>query len=383
MSGEEEKQDHDPLIDEQAQEAPAEEEYQTSWLERWCGFLYTYTTPKEVNIKDRRLGYMYTFFLVAIGLYLLIIVFAINKGYLDYEQDQGKAYVQILGNAVTTENFTYVWDTAEEVMGGKETNTAFIPTKVVITRRQFQGLCASPLLTCQRDSQCSTSDLPNVIETPTCGETPDGRRGCVTWQWCPPETPQSSQVYYLQGTGEQEIWIRTDVKFRYLSDKHKQTFDKEDPIVYPDQDANAFRVRDLLYLTGTNYTDIVEKGAVISVRMYSQCTKNPQEKCDTHLEVDRMDSLTGFGYSTSYARYYRENGVLMRDLYHMYGLRILVNVFGVFQTPSLQQIVLQVSAAIGQLIAAKKITDVVMTMLMKEKRHYNDLKIVQSKDFND
>ena len=57
--------------------------------------------------------------------------------------------------------------------------------------------------------------------------------------------------------------------------------------------------------------------------------------------------------------------------------------FWVEQKPSLQQIVLQVSAAIGQLIAAKKLTDAVMTMLMKEKRHYNDLKIVQSKDFND
>ena len=381
MSGEEEAQDNAPLMEEQA--APPADDYEESWMQRWCSFLYNYTTPKEVNIKDRRLGYMYTFFLVIIALYLVIVVFAINKGYLDYEQDQGKAYVQILGNAVSNDNLTYVWDTAEETIGGRETNTAFLPTKVLVTRRQFQGLCASPQLYCDRDSQCSTSDLPNVIEAPLCGQTPDGTRGCMTWQWCPPEIQQYSDVYYLEGGADQQLWIRTDVKFRDLSSKHQQTFDEDDPTVYPDQDADTFRLRDLLYLTGSNYTDVVEKGAVLSVRMFSQCTKNPQEKCDTHVEVDRMDSLTGFGYSTSYARYYRENGVLMRDLYHMYGVRVLVNVFGVFQKPSLQQIVLQVSAAIGQLIAAKKLTDAVMAMLMKEKRHYNDLKVVQSKDFND
>lgn len=380
---EEEVQENAPLVEDLEPARPQEEEYKEGALERWCSFLYHYTTPKEVNIKDRRLGYMYTFFLVAISLYLVIVVFAINKGYLDNEQAQGKALVQILGSAVTNDNYTYVWDTVEEAVGGRETNTAFVPSKIIRTRRQYQGLCASTRLFCELDSDCKTSDLPNYIETPQCGRTPEGRGGCVVWQWCPPENSNNSETYYLKGAGDQQIWIRTDVKFRELSEKHKQTFDDDSPTVYPDQDANTFRLRDMLYLAGSNYSDIVEKGAVLSVRMFSQCTKNPEEKCDEHMEVDRMDSLTGFGYSTTYARYYREQGVFMRDLYHMFGVRVIVNSFGVFQKPSLQQIVLQISAAIGQLIAAKKLTDAVMTMLMKEKRHYNDLKVLQSKDFND
>lgn len=67
----------------------------------------------------------------------------------------------------------------------------------------------------------------------------------------------------------------------------------------------------------------------------------------------------------------------------MRGVKILFECRGIFTSPSLYQIILQLSSALGLLIAASAITDGVMLNLLKEKNHYKQLKITQSEDMNE
>ena len=352
------------------------------WRRVWekLSFLKNYETIKEVRIMDRRLGYIYYGCFALIVLYLVIFVFLINKAYLDQEKAQGSAYVRVLGQAVS--GLDYAWDAAEQNPWGLETNTAFIPSKVIVTQRQVQGICPDPYLYCESDSDCQPIDIPNVVEGKSCQETTEGTKGCTAWRWCPPESSESTE-YYLENASEQLVWGRYKVEFKRIKEEVKENYSTEGLLMYPDPNANTWEVSDLTQLAGFNFSDIVEKGAVVQVLWVIKCTVTLSEDCEDYLEVKRVDDIGGGGYAVYHSYYYREGDLLYRDLYHMKGVKFLFKVTGIYITPSLYKAVLQFASALGLLIAATAITDGVMLSLLKEKSHFRKLKIQETEDLND
>lgn len=343
----------------------------------YCRQLVLYESSQQVNIKNRFLGYIYWTCFATIMLYILIYVFIVSKQYLDEEKAEGIVYPKLLGSAVSEENSTYYWDLAEEVPWGEEGNSVFVPAKVVITRRQVQGSCANPQLYCESDDDCTSNDLPNVVETEECGDTLEGSKGCMSWGWCPPENSYNSTTYYLEGASKQIMWLRYQLLFRQIIDTEVGTLDDSSFDMFPGEGSDAYEVNDLLLQGGTNFSDIVETGAVFQVKTVVLCVMNPEEQCDTHVEVKRLDDLDGNGFALSYANYYRVNGTLYRDLRRMIGVRFLLSCSGIYKAPSFQKIVLQLASAIGLLIAASAVTDAIMLYLLSEKQHYRKLKILE------
>jgi ATP P2X receptor. len=135
-------------------------------------------------------------------------------------------------------------------------------------------------------------------------------------------------------------------------------------------------------MVGSNFSDITEKGIVIQATIVLECVANPTEVCETHLEAKRLDSIDSGGFSISYAKYYRENNVLYRDLYHMKGVRVLFSSTGLYIAASFYNIVLQLASALGLIIASNAITDGIMLNLLKEKRHFKMLKVKEVEDMN-
>lgn len=168
-----------------------------------------------------------------------------------------------------------------------------------------------------------------------------------------------------------------------LSSVSEDTYGDEEIRLYPGPLSNAWETNDLTLLAGSNFSDITEKGAVIQATIVVSCIANPFEECGTYLQVRRLDDVDGGGYSIQHAHYYREGDYLYRDLYHMKGVRFLFSCLGIYITSSLYKIVLQISSALGLLIAASAITDGVMLSLLKEKSHFKMLKVKESQDFND
>jgi len=224
--------------------------------------------------------------------------------------------------------------------------------------------------------------LPNYLSADKCLEMSDGFKGCEVWQWCPAESTASSETHYLAGPGHQNIWIRSDVTFKTLVYTTLGNIDDTSMELYPGEESNTYELGDLLTMIGANYTDVAEKGAILHVNTVRQCTTDPIEKCDQHIEVDRLDEISSNGFSLEYASYYREDNILYRDYYHYFGIRILCSSTGLYTAPSIQKTVLQLASAVGMLLAAKAITDGIMLNMMNERAHYKMLKIKESKDFN-
>jgi hypothetical protein len=361
------------------------EEEQTSFKEEFFEFfswVTYYYSSKNVRILDRRLGYIYYGTLTVILLYLIVVVFLINKSYLDIEKVEGFTYTELLGTAYSTGSNPYVWDVAEENPWGHETSAVFIPSKVVVTKAQYQGVCADPYLYCESDADCATNDLPNVIETETCSKSAAGTYGCEAWRWCPPES-NSSEIYYLENAAHQIVWARFKVEFQRLASLSKDNLGDEDFKRYPGEDSDAWEVSDIIQMAGTNFSQIADKGALFKATLVLNCIRNPNEKCDMSLQVERLDKADSGGYSMQHAEYYRRSGQLYRDLYHFKGVRILFSTYGIYITPSLFNIVLQIASSLGLIIATNAITDAIMLNILKEKTHFKQLKIKESEDLND
>ena len=73
-----------------------------------------------------------------------------------------------MGTARSTGDHPYVWDIEEENPWGRETGSIFVPSKVIVTKKQTYGLCADPLLYCENDDDCTPVDLPNYVEGEYC-----------------------------------------------------------------------------------------------------------------------------------------------------------------------------------------------------------------------
>lgn len=352
------------------------EQDMTLWerVKEWCSKIKDYETSKDVRILDRRLGFIYYGTLTFILLYLVIYVFIIAKQYLDTETVDGTVYITLLDNAYAPGSNFYVWDQPEENPWGPETSSVFVPSKIIVTRAQQSGLCADPLLYCETDSDCSPIDLPNEVETNKCANTSEGTSGCISWKWCPPENSNTSSIYYIQQASQQRIWARFRVEFERLSLESKDNYAgkiKE----YPGQNSNTWKTNDILLLSGSNFSDITEKGAVIQATIVYKCIANPFEVCDTYLQVQRLDEVGSGGYSINHAEYYRNSTGLYRNLYHMKGAKILFDSKGIYVATSLFNVVLQLASALGLIVASKAITDAIMLNLLKEKSHFKQLKV--------
>lgn len=376
--GEEEKK---LLEDEKSEPDEAPPTFKEQVLE-YFSFVTSYHSSKDVRILDRRLGYIHHGTLSLILIYLIVVVFLINKSYLDIEKVEGFTYTSLIGSAYTTGENAYVWDEPEENPWGHETSAVFIPSKVVVTKGQYQGVCADPYLYCESDEDCSTDDLPNVIENAKCSESVTGTYGCEAWRWCPPES-NNSEIYYIENAGHQIVWARYKVEFTRLASLSKDSLGDEEYELYPGQNSNAWEVSDIILMAGTNFSDVTDKGALFKATIVLKCIRNPSEECDTFLEVQRLDEPDSGGYSMMHAEYYRRGSVLHRDLYHFKGVRILFSNYGIYVTASLFNIVLQIASSLGLIIASNAITDAVMLNVLKEKSHFKMLKVKESEDLNE
>ena len=65
------------------------------WDETAYWFVYTYTTPRNVVIKDHRLGFLNLFLQFLILIYIVIYVMVIQKGYLAVSPPAGTSRMTI------------------------------------------------------------------------------------------------------------------------------------------------------------------------------------------------------------------------------------------------------------------------------------------------
>lgn len=340
--------------------------------------LLSYNTKRQVNILDRWLGLTNIFLQLSIVSYIVIYVFLIKKGYLEYEQAFGVATTSVSGDVLgmSAGSTEYRYFSADElVYPPLENGNVFITTKLDIYE-QTRRVCEDVTMPCYSDDDCSVVVGGKCTENGLCEEP----------SWCSDGQPESFSL----DTGLFQVWIRSGIQFMHDRDKIFGAAKHRKPILYDPEDKgtgfNTFTVRDLLQFCDppVRFEEVSELGAAIEVQIGYHCNVNaPVEDCHEEIHARRVDALfdeNNIGFTFAYPEY---TSATTRRLHDLRGIRLYVRTVGTGYFTSIPVTVMMLSTGIALLGFAPVLTDKIMLSFFPRKEKYAARKYEKSPDFSE
>lgn len=345
------------------------------WFKRMTGqdldIIFAYDTVKEVKVLDRRLGYVYYAVYIMVLFYIIIYVFLIRKQYLETEKTSGWIISRVFNPGYDQDGKP--WDVFDSVSNPGETGALFLPTRVLVTRGQVQeGFCESLIHECKSNQDCDIGDEQLQKTQCTNGH-------CMRRQWCPTEEMgKPTTTEHLVKIRSYNVWFQTSLHYhKFMLDV--TTTDEKKQVLYPGDHANTYPLHDLLRMANIDTETVQKLGAIMQVNHLVNCDLDAFE-CQQNFETANIDTKTGFNFIQNH--FYFENGVRKRDTYHYFGIRMILSATGIGKRTSLSNIVLQLSSAIALLTCAQTAADMVLQYVVPERRHYVEMKVLQTENFN-
>jgi len=295
----------------------------------------------------------------------------------------GEVVIVSKGSATMVEKTTkeeIVLDDHDISMPVLENGALFIITKIDVVS-QTRGECANTDFECQSNNDCPL--FPGVSEN----KCADGF--CQMRGWCPPLGGAETKQYIMDSSRSNiTLWFRTSIQFPVLRPGEVYTnMDDESPTFDMDEgQTDAWLLSSLLTGCGQKMNDIVNTGAIINARLQWNCMLDTGEGCKfPEIQTKRLDSGTGYFYTYPH---YAFNSALQveRDIRYTFrytGVRLLVVSKGEAKGFSLMATTLQISSGLALLPLSITLTDLVMTILLRERRHYTAYKMDVTPDFSD
>lgn len=355
--------------------------------------LLYYETVKVVEIQNWKLGLLhYTIVLLILG-YVVGYSIIYSKGYQGTDGLIGTTNIKVKGVAYYLNGSDLqVWDAYDVVYPPKEDSAVFLTTNVHIQRGQQRSVCSgndNKTEGCTKDSDCTPGmETLNGIATGKC-DTSTGY--CYINAWCPPEDDvPASQAQRLHNVGNFTIFVRVNVdfpKFKVIRDNTGES-DQENETA-PIFGYNLFTPTEIVENTGYSFDDIATYGAVVAVEINWDCNFDlSAKKCNPKFNFRRIDnphSSFSPGYNFRYTKEYlapTDNGtfVYTRDLYKVYGLRIIFLLSGQAGKFDVVPLLINLGAGLGLLSVATIVSDVLVLYIIPKHEFYKKSKYQPVKD---
>eukprot|EP00742_Colponemidia_sp_Colp-10_P002761 GILJ01002951.1.p1 GENE.GILJ01002951.1~~GILJ01002951.1.p1 ORF type:complete len:400 (+),score=38.55 GILJ01002951.1:116-1201(+) len=339
-----------------------------------------------VTIKDRWLGLLHIGISLLILTYIIVYVFVIQGKYQKTVKSKGFVSTKVRGRTYSGSGANMrVWDAVDVVYPPLEPGGLFIATRVLRTNRQMIGTCGNPDVPCSSNKEC--------INDPPLKYGQCVGNFCKELQWCPALDPNIeastdvTSIYDLETIDNFVISTSAVISFSSISDTIFSTANRENKeIPWPQPNANAFRISDIVGLSKANMADVRERGGIFQVTFYWDCEVT--SACAPTFIASRLDNSTaleGGGFSLSFAKHYMEGEKEYRDTTYMVGVRIFFSSDGIGRTSNAGAIILQLSSALALLSLSTIAADFMMLRLYPRTRRqlYYQAKVEQSEDFSD
>lgn len=367
--------------------------------------LFTYETPKIVQIKSLLVGIIGRLIQITIIGYIIGYAIIYQKGYQEFSDVESSVTTKVKGVVFTNFSDDYfnpailhpewyrrIWDVADYVVPPSENGATFIATNIVITANQTQGTCAEDPhvegASCNPENNTCVAgvSLPvgNGVMTGNCIKgSKNSEYSCEIEAWCPVEDdvfPLLNKTALLEASKDFTILIKNFVDFPKFSNSSTRNIRDTTNGSYlkncqydPDenQDCPVFRLGDLVRWSGQeDYNSIAYKGGVIGVTIKWDCNLDFSKKyCFPKYEFSRLDNPEAKlapGWNFRYANYFADN---RRTLYKLYGIRLAISVVGQAGKFRIVPLLINIGAGLGLLALEVVICDIVVLYFVK-KRHY-------------
>ncbi|XP_049894133.1 P2X purinoceptor 1 isoform X2 [Epinephelus moara] len=354
-------------------------------------FFFEYETPRQVLVRNRRVGVVCRLIQLGVLAYIIGWVFIYEKGYQSTDTAVSSVFTKMKGVGYTSVNGSErVWDVADYVFPSQGDSSFVVMTNYIITEGQKMGKC--PELhgkhNCSSNADCEGGSFKRQMTGVCVSDT----KTCEVLAWCPveddhniPDPPmlmsaenytlfiKNSVTFPLFGVSRSNLVEGIDAK--YIS---KCLHDPDEAPLCP-----IFRLGDIVKLSGFNFETIARVGGAIGIVVDWTCNfdvdvKHCKPKYFFHglygnpAETDK--ARASVGYNFRYAKHYLEDSAQKRTLLKVFGIRFDIIVQSLARKFDIIPTLTAIGSGVGIFGVATVVCDLVLLYLLPKREFYKNMK---------
>ncbi|KAK5918450.1 hypothetical protein CgunFtcFv8_003216 [Champsocephalus gunnari] len=354
-------------------------------------FFFEYETPRQVLVRNRRVGVVCRIIQLGVLAYIIGWVFIYEKGYQSTDVAVGSVFTKMKGVGYTSVNGSErVWDVADYVFPSQGDASFVVMTNYIITEGQKMGKC--PELhgkhNCSSNADCEGGSFKRQMT----GECVNETKTCQVLAWCPveddlviPDPPM------LMSAENYTLFIKNSVTFPLFGVSRSNLVEGIDAgyirkCLYHPENAPLcpiFRLGDIVKLSGFNFETIATVGGAIGVVVDWTCNfdvavTHCKPKYTFHglygnpAETDK--ARASVGYNFRYAQHYMEDSIPKRTLFKVFGIRFDIIVQSLARKFDIIPTLTAIGSGVGIFGVATVVCDLMLLYLLPKRAFYKNMK---------
>ncbi|XP_071756940.1 P2X purinoceptor 1 isoform X3 [Centroberyx gerrardi] len=354
-------------------------------------FFFEYETPRQVLVRNRRVGVVCRLIQLGVLAYIIGWVFIYEKGYQSTDTAVSSVFTKMKGVGYTeVDGDERVWDVADYVFPPQGDSSFVVMTNYIITEGQQMGKC--PELAgkhrCTSDADCEGGRFKRHMTGVCVNDT----QTCEVLAWCPIEDDRNiPDPALLMSAENYTLFIKNSITFPlfgvtrsnlvesidagYVS---KCLFDPKEAPLCP-----IFRLGDIVKLSGFNFNTIAKVGGAIGIVVDWTCNLDLDvTKCKPKYNfhglygnpAEKDNARASVGYNFRYAKHYMEDTHQKRTLLKVFGIRIDIIVQSLARKFDIIPTLTAIGSGVGIFGVATVVCDLVLLYLLPKREFYKNMK---------
>lgn len=358
-------------------------------------FFFEYETPRQVLVRNRRVGVVCRLIQLGVLAYIIGWVFIYEKGYQSTDSAVSSVFTKMKGVGYTNvSGKEQVWDVSDFVFPPQGDASFVVMTNYIITEGQSMGKC--PELpgkhNCSSDANCEGGSYKRTGHGEMTGVCNKTTRTCEVLAWCPVEDDNTiPDPPLLMSAENYTLFIKNSVTFPLFGVTRSNLVEGIDAkyisqCLYHPVDSPLcpiFNLGDIVRLSGFNFETIAKVGGAIGIVVDWSCNFDVDVrhcKPEYHLHglygnPDETDKArASVGYNFRYARYYFEAKIQKRTLFKVFGIRIDIIVNSLARKFDIIPTLTAIGSGVGIFGVATVVCDLVLLYLLPKREFYKNMK---------
>ncbi|XP_058482498.1 P2X purinoceptor 1 isoform X2 [Solea solea] len=354
-------------------------------------FFFEYETPRQVLVRNRRVGVVCRIIQLGVLAYIIGWVFIYEKGYQSTDTAISSVFTKMKGVGYTSVNGNErVWDVADYVFPPQGDSSFVVMTNYIITEGQNMGKC--PELkgkhNCSSDADCEGGSYKREMT----GICVNATKTCEVLAWCPIE--DDHVIPYppmLMSAENYTLFIKNSITFPLFGVTRSNLVEGVDAsyiskCLYHPENAPLcpiFKLGDIVKLSGFNFETIAQVGGAIGIEIDWTCNLDVNVKhCKPQYNFhglygnpDETDKArASVGYNFRYAKHYLENKTEKRTLLKVFGIRLDIIVQSLARKFDIIPTLTAIGSGVGIFGVATVVCDLMLLYLLPKREFYKNMK---------
>lgn len=358
-------------------------------------FFFEYETPRQVLVRNRRVGVVCRLIQLGVLAYIIVWVFIYEKGYQSTDTAVSSVFTKMKGVGYTNVNGAErVWDVADYVFPPQGDSSFVVMTNYIITEGQKMGKC--PELpgkhNCSSGADCEGGSFKRTGHGQMTGVCVNTTKTCEVLAWCPVENDHNiPDPPLLMSAENYTLFIKNSVTFPLfgvtrsnLVEGINNTYIRQ--CLHHPKDAPLcpiFKLGDIVKESGFNFTTIAREGGAIGIVVDWTCNFDVDVKhCKPTYKFhglygnpDEKDKAkASVGYNFRYAKHYLEDKVPKRTLLKVFGIRVDIIVQSLARKFDIIPTLTAIGSGVGIFGVATVVCDLMMLYILPKREFYKNMK---------